>query len=161
MPGQTTVSWLELDATGRGIGSSLGGIIVRLEAGGTLLLGDGVTISADAGIVGKTASAGSQLTKIGLVVGGERTSMEVNETASDYGVVEAAHAGEIVLVCLLGIAYGIADGAVAAPVAVGLGTTTAGRLIGVTNQASTVGVGIALEDAAAAGNIIKVLVMPL
>lgn len=104
-----------------------GGVVFPFKAGGALLLGDSVYISADR-TVNKSAVAADHTKRVGIVVGGQQTGFECNNNLGEYGVRVAANATEIVLVCLQGVSYVICDAAIAAGLPISPSVTVAGRV---------------------------------
>lgn len=148
----------EIGATAPALG---GRIEVFLAPTAILLVGDAVFISA-ANTVNKSIVAGDQVKRCGIVVGGDSTGMAVTtDPVNDVGKSAcSAAAGQRVLVCVSGVAYGIADAAIAAAgTQLKLGATTAGRLAAATptTDAGKI-VGINIEVAAGAASVMKVLI---
>jgi hypothetical protein len=107
----------------------LGGFLKRYKAAAALKLGDAVYLSATAGVVNKSASAGNNALRAGIVVGGTNTDMTVLTDSALYDSLVAADTDEYVLVLNAGISYVIVDASVTvagSPIA--LSTTTAGRV---------------------------------
>lgn len=108
-----------------------GGIILKLKAGATLLIGDAVYISA-AFTVNKSTSSANGLLRCGVVVGGvqravESTTLEVRQKVADVGTT-AALVNQDVLVCINGICLVKADGAITAGTQIKPSTSTAGQV---------------------------------
>lgn len=139
----------------------VGGLIVTAKAAAALLVGDGVFVSA-ADTVDKSITAGDRLKRLGIVVGGYAFGDRESTDSYDIGDAAAA-ANQNVLVCTFGIAWAKAGAEIAAVMTpLMFDATTAGRLITAVNP-DDLGkiVGYNLTVAAADGDIIKVLVMPL
>lgn len=128
---------------------STGGIIVPMLAAAALKIGDAVYLSA-ADTVNKSGVVADYQKTVGIVVGGFCTNMEILQDDNAIGVVEATKAaGQLVLVCIHGIAKSLSEAATAAGVRVTAGVTpgrisavgiAAGNSIGMTTSA-TAGVG--------------------
>lgn len=155
----TAFGWINLsEDNGETIGE-IGGIVVPLKAEVALNIGDVVYLSATVlKQVSKSAVAATTLDRIaGIVVGGDLTNSEVVQDDALIGVCPAAAIGGKVLVAISGIAKVLADAAIAGfNQKVIDSTIVAGRVaVGVT--AGHV-VGRALDTAAGAGSVIKVLI---
>lgn len=143
--------------------ASPGGTVKIFTASGALLIGDAVQVSA-ADTVLKTVTTTNHKNRVGIVVGGTATYMRAL-TGSDTVGFAAAATGEQVLVQISGIAWGVADAAIAAVMTkLRLGTTTAGRLLGGTDT-TDVAAGITglilgqnLDIAAGAASLIRILI---
>lgn len=132
-----------------------GGLVHAMLAGGTLLIGDVVRLSA-AFTANKTAVAADYVNFVGVVVGGTRTDFRVLQEDSAIGL-QAAAVGEVVLVGYFGKFKVVADAAVAAGARLQQGAVTAGRVDDPAVVAGQV-LGTALEAAAAAGDKILALI---
>lgn len=139
-----------------------GGDVLVATAAAALNIGDSVFQSA-AFTVNKSAVAGNQQLRIGIVVGGvprsvESGTLEVSQRAGDIGI-QAAAANDPVLIAVAGLAVAIADGAITAGASVKLSITTSGRVTTAT-VATDAGkiLGQAWDAAGAAGDKIRVLV---
>ena len=140
---------------------AVGGLIVQAKAGGTLLIGDAVFISA-AGTVNKSTVAADHTKQCGLVVGGQRYGhRQIVQRQLDVGL-QAALVNEFVYVCIKGLAWGVAQAAIAtAGVPVKPDVTTAGRLLTATLGAGADEgklLGKAWQTAAGAASVFLVLV---
>lgn len=140
-----------------------GGTAKRFLASGTLLIGDAVLVSA-ADTVLKTVTTTNHKNRLGIVVGGTTTFMSAL-IGSDVVGTQAALTGEQVWVQIDGIAWGVADAAIAAIMTkLRLGTTTAGRLLGGADTTDVAAgqtgliLGQNLDIAAAAAAKIRVLI---
>lgn len=143
--------------------ASPGGNCIEMVASGALLIGDAVLVSA-ADTVLKTVTTTDHKNRLGIVVGGATTFMQVL-TGSDAVGLAAAASGEKVLVQIRGIAWVTADAAIAAIMTkLRLGTTTAGRVLGTTDTTDLVagGTGLILgqnlDIAAGAASVIRMLI---
>lgn len=152
-----------LVVTEDGVPMSPGGAVVEATASGALLIGDAVLISA-ADTVLKTATGTNHKNRLGIVVGGQATFGRVL-TGSDAVGFPAAASGEFVLVQISGIAWAVADAAIAAIMTkLRLGTTTAGRVLGGTDTTDVAAgitgliIGQNLDIAAGAASVIRVLI---
>jgi len=150
--------WIELNENGFGL--QPGGLLIRGLTTVAVNIGDAVIIDA-AGGVDKSATAGEQVSKMGIAVGGESTSMVPYTLDSQVGD-EAAGAGEMVLVCILGIAHVITEDntldAIGEPFE--MGTSTAGKVVACTDLTPDTAIGYILEvDATpAADNHLKAFI---
>ena len=150
--------WVELNENSLGL--QPGGLLIRGAAAVILNIGDAVTIDS-AGAVDKSATAGEQVSKLGVVVGGESTSM-VPYTADTQVGDEAAGVGELVLVCILGIAHVITEDntldAIGEPFE--MGVSVAGKVVACTDLTTDTAIGFILEvDATpAADNHLKAFI---
>ena len=106
----------------------IGGNVLVMLAGGTLLVGDCVLVNASGGQVAKTAVAADYQRVVGIVVGGENTNMEVLQDDALIGALVAATINQRVIVCISGICKAIADGTVSVGSKLTGGTATAGRV---------------------------------
>ena len=150
--------WIELNENSLGL--QPGGLLIRGLAAVILNIGDAVNIDA-AGKVDKSATAGEQVSKMGVVVGGESTNMNPYTADTQVGD-EAAGVGEMVLVCILGIAHVITEDntldAIGEPFA--QGTSVAGKVVAAANLTGATAMGFILEvDATpAADNHLKAFI---
>lgn len=144
----------------------VGGECIVLLAAAALNIGDSVYGSA-AFSVNKSTTAGNQVLRAGIIVGGVPRSVEsatlevqqrINAAGGDIGV-QAAATNDPVLVCIQGVCYAVVDGAVTAWSQLKLSTTTAGQLTTATpgTDAGKV-VGMAVDASSGANQIIRVLV---
>lgn len=141
-----------------------GGLCLLAKATVNLNVGDTVIWHTAAEEVTKDNTTGLHTKRAGIVVGGTQTGLKALAGSDAVGTL-AASAGEQVLVCYSGIAWGIAQ-----PADVAIGdklrpdTTTAGRLLDGTDTTDTAAgitgkvIGTALSASAAGGDAIKVLV---
>lgn len=136
------------------------GIVAVFTPAVALLVGDAVLVSA-ANTVTKNLTAGDQVKRIGIVVGGDLTGMQACWESGMVGKNAATATTGKAIVCIAGVAYGIADAIIAAMSQVKLGATTAGRLAAATptTDAGKI-VGFILTASAAAGDPVKVAVSP-
>ena len=144
-------------------GVGLGGNCVEFvnNAGVNLLLGDIVYIgSGGDGQVTKGAVAASYVTYAGVVVGGARTGMAYVTDSAQYGVTVAAAQLEAVLVQYDGIAYVVADAAIARGARLQQGAITGGRVDDPAFVAGQ-GVGISLGAPGAAAAVFKMFVVKM
>jgi hypothetical protein len=109
-----------------------GGRIVTLIAGGSLKLGDVVCLGSNRTLTTSTVAA-THKKAFGIVVGGRQTQYNVIGDKAQYGVLVAALTGEEVIVCISGICYVVADGAIGAGVSIAPSTTTLGKVRAVTD----------------------------
>lgn len=137
--------------------ASAGGPTIPFTAGAALTIGDVVFASAAAGVVNKSAVAADGAKFIGVVVGGG------GSFGRNYGLWDSASvglalvaSGKVAEVQVAGIAYVKAGAAIAVGAEVGFDTTTAGRVL--TNVTAGQKIGLALDAAAAAGDIIRILI---
>src|SRR5437879_3464878 len=141
---------------------AVGGDVFVVTAGATLLIGDAVYLSA-AFTVNKSAVAGNQVARIGIIAGGvprsvEASTLEVFQRPGDIGVT-AAVLNDPVLLCVAGLCVGVADGAIAAGAQVKLSTATAGQVTTATpNTDSGKVLGTAWDAAGGVGDKIRILV---
>lgn len=142
--------WIELNEDS--LTFSVGGLLIRGLSVVALNIGDSVMID-DAGLVDKSATAGEQVSKMGVVVGGESTSMEPYTTDSQVGN-EACDVDEQVLVCILGICHIITeDGSVSAiGMPLKMGVSAAGKIVASTDLTDDAAIGINLETGAPGTN---------
>lgn len=139
-----------------------GGDIIYGIATQAMLLGDAVFKTSVKDQFNKSVTVANYATLVGIVVGGRATDMKVLQydsisggPASVVGSLQVAQANQEILIMVWGVAYAIADAALAT-----IGTkltgaaTTAGR-VGSVGAASGNYVGIQLDTAAGAGNIIR------
>jgi hypothetical protein len=132
-----------------------GGDVLELTAAVNLNVGDVVYYSAVNGVVTKSNTIANYSRLIaGVVVGGYLTFGQVISNATEIGVVNAALAGQTVLVQNSGLVQVVADAAIAAMGSVIPGATTAGR-VGAGTTAGSI-LGTAIQTAAGAGNVIFV-----
>lgn len=150
-------------STEDGVPASPGGTIAEFVASGALNIGDAVLVSA-ADTVLKTITTTNHKNRLGIVVGGKATNMFAL-TGSDALGFPAAASGEPVLVQISGIAWAVADAAIAAIMTkLRLGTTTAGRVLGGTDTTDVAAgitgiiIGQNLDIAAGAASAIRVLI---
>lgn len=141
--------------------NAVGGIVHRFSAGGTLLVGDAVRISA-VGAVNKSATVGDYATFVGFVVSGESNSFRVDDAVGTT----AATVGQGVMVQISGVARAIvgATGFTAGTtnVAVAPSAATAGRVIPSAALDATIiagrALGVATTTQATAGAEVRVLI---
>lgn len=153
--------WLNMsEDNGETIGE-IGGIVVPLKAEASLFVGDVVYLSATVlKQVAKAAVLATTLDRVvGVVVGGAQTNDEVVQDDALIGARVAALTGEKVLVAVAGIAKVLADAAIASfGSKVIPSVVVAGRVaVGVTKGQI---VGHALDTAAGAGSVIRILINP-
>lgn len=139
--------------------ASAGGPTLPFTAGGALLVGDVVGVSATGGVVNKTAVAADGTKFVGVVVGGGGSfggGYAFNDSAS-VGLALVA-SGKIAEVQVAGIAWVTAGAAITAGANVGFDTGTAGRVI--TNVTAGQKIGVALDTATVNGDKIRILIQP-
>jgi hypothetical protein len=133
-----------------------GGSVQVYTAGGTLLVGDVVFVSA-ANTVNKSNTPANYQGFAGVVVGGTKTDMRVITRRNDYGIT-AAVVNEKVLVQNSGKAIVIADAATAVAANLTQGATTAGRVDDSASATQGQIIGQSLEAAANAGDKLLALI---
>lgn len=141
--------------------NAVGGIVHRFSAGGTLLVGDAVRISA-ADTVNKSATVGDYATFVGFVVGGQSNDFRTDDAVGTT----AATSGQDVMVQISGVARAIvgATGFTAGTtnVVVAPSGATAGRVIPSAALDATIiagrALGVATTTQATAGSEVKVLI---
>lgn len=131
-------------------------LVVRFKAGSDLDVGDVVYLS-DVDEVDKSTTAGDYATIVGIVVGGDATYGNIVQADEDIGTL-AAKDGEWVIVACWGVVKTFADDAIAAVGPVAAGTTTAGHAKPL--DSSEYPLGIAMDIAGSAGDLIRVFVNP-
>lgn len=141
--------------------SGVGGPITEIIAGGTLLIGDVVMVSA-ASTVNKSAVAANGAFFAGVVVGGGGDAgysepLGYENINGNIGL-QATIVNKAAALQVAGIAFVKAGAAIAAGARVGFDTGTAGRVIANATAGQTIG--IALTAALANGDIIKMLIQP-
>ena|SRR2546430_9951082 len=145
---------------------AVGGECLVLTAAAALNIGDGVFGSA-ASKVNKSAVAGNQVLRAGIVVGGVPRSMvsstlevqqRIDAAGGDIGL-QAAATNDPVLVCIQGVCYAVVDGVVTAWSQLKLSATTAGSLTTATptTDAGKI-IAMALDASSGAGQVIRVIV---
>jgi hypothetical protein len=129
-------------------------VIYGLLAGNTVKVGDVVCVTDDEEVT-ITTTAASHAKRIGVVIGGERTYMQVVRPDDLNAVGQtAATAGERVIVCTRGIVYVVTGAAIAVGAPIIPSVTTAGRVEAA--AAYTVAAGaVAVTSSAANGAIIS------
>lgn len=141
--------------------SGVGGPTIEIAAGAALKIGDVAYISA-ASTVNKSATAANGAFFAGVVVGGGSdfgaSSEALGFDRANVGLSGIVPSGKAAMLQIAGIAYVVAGDAILAGASVGFDTGTAGRVL--TNTTSKQIIGIALTAAAAAGDIIKILIQP-
>jgi hypothetical protein len=154
---------MQSDLLGEDAGvSAVGGDVIVCTAAAALNIGDGVFLSA-AFTVNKSAVAGNQVLVCGVVVGGVPRAvadgtLEVNQRSGDIGL-QAAAAGERVLVCIGGVCVVIADAAITVGAQVKLSVTVSGRVTTATVSTDAGKIlGKAFDAAAAAADKIRIIV---
>jgi hypothetical protein len=151
-------TWIELNENSLSL--QPGGLLIRGTATVALNIGDAVIIDTN-GTVDKSATAGEQVSKLGVVVGGESTSMVPYTSDAQVGD-EACGAGELVLVCILGICHIIAENntlnAIGLPFE--MGVATAGKVVACTDLTPDTAIGYTLEVEAtpAADDVLKAFI---
>lgn len=137
----------------------VGGPTIGLYAAVALKYGDVVSVSA-ANTVTKTAVAANALKFAGVVVGGGSAfgayDYPMWDSAPTLAGTSVAPIGFVALIQTAGVANVVAGAAIAVAATVGLDTTTAGRVL--TNAVAGQVIGIALSAAAAAGEVIQILI---
>ena len=145
---------------------AVGGECIVLTAAAALNIGDAVFGSA-AFKVNKSAVAGNQVLRAGIVVGGVPRSVvsstlevqqRLNAAGGDIGL-QAAAANDPVLVCIQGVCYAVVDGAVTAWSQLKLSVTTSGQLTAAvpTTDAGKI-IAMALDASSGANQVIRVIV---
>lgn len=109
--------------------AQVGGRIIRLTAGGTLLTGDAVYLSA-ALTVNKSATAANAKYRMGIIVGGASFS-QAREVATDANLMgkTAATVGQVVYVLISGIYWVLAQGTINLHDQIKLSGTTSGAVV--------------------------------
>lgn len=139
----------------------IGGVVVPLTAEVALNVGDVVYASAvTAGNVNKAAVLATTLDRVvGIVVGGQDTDNAVVQDDALIGVKQAAPAGGRVLVAIGGIAKVLADAAIATVnTKVIPSIIVAGRVAAGVTKGQIIGT--ALQVAAGAASVVRVLINP-
>lgn len=157
--GKTTFfTWTGRRTTGNDqTAGDLGGDVLALTAGATLNIGDIVYISGSS-TVNKSTTTSNRPLAIGVVVGGALTNDEpamedYSATAIAAGV-PAANVNQRVYVCVRGIVYVVADGAISVGAQITASASTAGRATAAANYTVAAG-GTAVTSSAANGAIIN------
>jgi hypothetical protein len=154
----TTYRWVQASIENGETPGAVGGEVARFTATQQMKVGDVVFLKNVVNQVDKSVTVANYAAACGVVVGGYQTGMNVVDDPTVVGTMIAANANEDVLVCYSGIAYVVADAALAT-----IGTklsgaaTTAGR-VGSVGAAAGNYVGLQLDVAAAAGNVIRLAV---
>jgi len=153
----TTFSYLKLNTSQNDYtAGACGGVVVRFVAGGTLLAGDVVFVSATGATVNKSTTANDYRLLAGIVVGNDDGVM-LNADASGNAVgLQVATTGQGVLVQIDGVCNGIVGTSITAPVRVIPSAATAGRLIPYASGTQQL-VGHALVTQATAGAPVRIL----
>lgn len=141
--------------------NAVGGIVHRFSAGGTLLVGDAVRISA-ANTVDKSATVGDYATFVGFVVSGDSNGYRFDDAVGTT----AATSGQGVMVQISGVARAIvgATGFTAGTtnVVVAPSAATAGRVIPSAALDATIiagrALGVPTTTQATAGAEVRVLI---
>lgn len=158
----TAFSWLNLRGSSNELtNNAVGGVVHRFSAGGTLLVGDAVRISA-VDTVNKSATVGDYATFVGFVVSGESNGYRTDDAVGTT----AATVNQGVMVQVSGVARAIvgATGFTAGTtnVVVAPSGATAGRVIPSAALDATIIAGRALgvntTTQATAGSEVKVLI---
>jgi hypothetical protein len=151
-----TIPWSAYSEDLAEIIGSVGGETVVMKAAQALNIGDGVFISG-VDIVDKSTTVLDYAARAGIVVGGqipEEGNMAVLQEVQDIGEIAASAINKLVLVCVGGICRVVADGVIAVGDIVEPDSVTAGRV----STGTTQPFGVALEAAAGAGDVIRILV---
>lgn len=131
----------------------VGGIVKRYKAGAILKLGDVVYHSAT-DTVNKSNTAANYQAMAGVVVGWEdRNGKYFMNSTADVGL--ACASGDDVFVCYLGVAWVVADAATTQFAKISQGATTAGRVDDGAGAAAGQTLGIALDAATNAADVIR------
>ncbi len=160
--GVTVMPWILSNDEGGDSEIASGGLVLRAIAGGTLLVGDAVILTAN-GTVNKDTVTGNHLKACGIVLGGRNFGRNMIQRKLDVGA-QAALVNQEVYVCITGLCYGVAQAAIAQGAYVRPDTTTAGRLLtGTVTTDVAAGdtgkmIGKAWEAAAGAASVFLVLV---
>ena len=158
----TALSWLNLrGSSNEAVDNAVGGIVHVFSAGGTLLVGDAVRISA-ADTVNKSTTVGDYATFVGFVVGGVSNSFRTDDAVGTT----AATSGQDVAVQISGVARAIvgATGFTAGTtnIAAAPSAATAGRIIPTAALDATIiagrALGVPTTTQATAGSEVKVLI---
>lgn len=156
----TTFGWVLRHTNNGEDENSPGGDVILALAGATLLCGDVVFIS-DGNTVNKSVTASDYNSKCGIVLAGKTNWAGGENFApnnSDLVGSQAALVGERVLVCVAGLAYGIAAAAITAPAELEPSGAVAGRLVTDASPSAESIVARAWGDASDAGDPVLVLV---
>jgi hypothetical protein len=138
--------------------ASPGGIAIQGLALIALNVGDIVFLSSTLDSWTKTVTPGNYATLTGIVIGGQLTFDQAVQNDSAIGVLPAAGIGQRVLVMVGGVAKVLADVALATRgTKITGGSVTAGRA-STTGAAAGNFVGVTLDTAAGAGNILRIAV---
>jgi len=132
-----------------------GGIVFEYIAAAALLVGD-VVFFTSAGEANKSATTADYQKYCGVVIGGTKTFMRAITRKLDVGIAAAA-TGERVLVCYIGKAWVKAAAAVTRAGQLTVATTS-GQVDDAAGATQGQIIGIALEAAANAGDVILALV---
>ena len=158
----TAFSWLNVRGSSDELtNNAVGGIVARFSAGGTLLVGDAVRISA-VGTVNTSVTVGDYATFVGFVVGGQSNNFRTDDAVGTT----AATSGQGVMVQISGIARAIvgATGFTAGTtnIVVSPSAATAGRVIPSAALDATIiagrALGVATTTQATAGAEVRVLI---
>jgi hypothetical protein len=158
----TAFSWLNARGNADELANNaVGGIVHRFNAGGTLLVGDAVRISA-VGTVNKSTTVGDYATFVGFVVGGQSNNFRTDDAVGTT----AAVLNEGVMVQISGVARAIvgATGFTAGTtnIAVAPSAATPGRVIPSAALDATIiagrSLGVATTTQATAGAEVLVLI---
>lgn len=158
----TAFSWLNIRGSSNELtDNAVGGIVHQFSAGGTLLVGDAVRISA-VDTVNKSATVGDYATFVGFVVGGVSNKFRTDDAVGTT----AATSGQDVAVQISGVARAIvgATGFTAGTtnIAVAPSAATAGRVIPTAALDATIiagrALGVPTSTQATAGSEVKVLI---
>lgn len=151
-----TIPWSAYSEDLAEIVGSVGGETVVMQGAAALNIGDGVFVSA-ADTVNKSTTVLDYAARAGIVVGGQipaEGNMAVLQDPLDIGEIAAAAANDLVLVCVAGVCRVVADGIIAVGDVVEPDAVTAGRV----STGTTQPFGVALEAAALAGDVIRILI---
>jgi len=138
------------------IENAVGGKVATWKAGANCFVGDLVFLQAD-GKVDPAASAANATLAVGIVVGGEALG-EYNDCVDEaitYQELLAGADGQLIIVLNLGVAYAIANEAIAIGARV---TGAAGGRVADTGVAAGNIAGLCLTTAAAQDDVIKIFV---
>ncbi len=150
-----TIAWSAYSDELAEIAGGVGGETIVMNAAQAMNIGDGVFVSG-VDIVDKSITVLDYVARAGIVVGGQipaEGNMAILQHPSDIGEIAAA-INKPVLVCVGGICRAVADGIIAVGDVVEPDAVTAGRVsTGVTQP-----FGVALDAAALAGDVIRILI---
>lgn len=150
-----TIAWSAYSDELAEIAGGVGGETIVMNAAQAMNIGDGVFISA-LDTVDKSTTVLDYTARAGIVVGGQipaEGNMAILQHPLDIGEIAAA-INKPVLVCVGGICRAVADGVIAIGDIVEPDAVTAGRV----STGTTQPFGVAMDAAALAGDIIRILI---